>query len=104
MILEVDGLLDGLQGGHGRKQEIKLGVAYEGWEIQGNKRNLQNAQDMNGAFANGDDIWESFTACLRDRYDFSVIKVRCIGDGERWMKVQSESTLKDAYFNCTCYF
>ena len=38
LILEVVGLLFWMQGVHGRKQEIKLGVAYEGWEIQGNQR------------------------------------------------------------------
>lgn len=89
MILEVDGLLVGLQGGHGRKQEIKLGVAYEGWEIQGKQRKLQNATVMMGAFENGDDFWESFSACLSERYDFSVIQVIVNGDGARWIQEQA---------------
>ena len=81
LILEVDGLLVGLQGGHGWKQEIKLGVDYEGWEIQGKQSKLQNATVMMGAFENGDDYWESFSACLSERYDFSVIQVivNCVG-------------------------
>jgi hypothetical protein len=89
LILEVDGLLVGLQGGHGRKQEIKLGVAYEGWEIQGKQRKLQNATVMMGAFENGDDFWESFSACLSERYDFSVIQVIVNGDGARWIQEQA---------------
>ena len=52
LILEVDGLVVVLQGGHGWNQEIKLGVAYEGWEIQGKQRKLQNASVMMGAFEN----------------------------------------------------
>ena len=75
----------GLQGGQGRKQEIKLGVAYEGWEILGKQCMLQNASVLMGAFENGDDFWESFSACLWERYDFSVIQVIVNGDGARWI-------------------
>ena len=70
MILEDEGILVWLQRGHGWKQEIKLGAAYEGWEIQGKQRKLQHATVMMGAFENGADFWESFSACLSERYDF----------------------------------
>ena len=88
-MLEVYGLVGGRPGGHGRKQEFKLGVAYEGWEIQGKQRKLQNATVMMGAFENGDDFCDSFSACLFELYDFSVIHVIVNGDGARLIQDQA---------------
>ena len=44
---------------------------------------------MMGAYEKGDDFWESLSACLSERYDFSVIQVLVNGDGARWIQEQA---------------
>jgi len=96
LTIEADGLYMNLQGSTKRKGELKMIVAYEGKEQQGNRRALRHRRVVAG-LSDGQDIWEEASAYFAHTWDLSALNKISIGsDGAKWVK-----TGKDLFSHAT---
>ena len=111
LMVEADGVMLSLQREKGKKVEVKLGIAYEGWEKVGKAQKIGKVRYRTvnkTAFASigGEcDFWAGMSLKLATRYDMSKIEETIIGgDGASWVKegdkfVQPESILLIITYN-----
>ena len=92
LFVESDGVNIALQREEKRRAELKIGIAYEGWEKTGNQgRHRLKEKTAYMSLADGERFWEGFTLVLNKKYDMSVIeRVVVGGDGASWVKEGAE--------------
>lgn len=91
LLVEGDGVSIGLQREAERRGEVKVAIAYEGWEPIGKDRyRLKEKTSYTGMMA-GREFWESFSVLLAKRYDLGQIEQIIVGgDGSEWVKEGAE--------------
>lgn len=87
LLVEADGVMLSLQREKERKAEVKLGIAYEGWEKVGKDRYKTVNKTAYAAVAGEQTFWAGMTLKLQGKYDLSRIGETLIGgDGAGWIK------------------
>lgn len=100
IFLEVDGVVVKRQKSSRRRLEIKLGVAYEGWQEEapnGSRRRLVRPWVFAGVYESVEAFWEALLGELERRYeidDNTVIVVN--GDGAEWIQKTGQEHLPHA--------
>jgi hypothetical protein len=70
-----------------RKAEVKLGIAYEGWEKVGKDRFRTVNKIAYAAIADEQAFWSGMVLRLQTKYDLSCVKETVVGgDGASWVK------------------
>ena len=102
LFVEADGVNVPLQREEGRRTEIKVGVAHEGWEAVGADRYRLVEKTVYASVVDGDAFWERFSLKLGQRYDVAGIEQTVVGgDGARW--VREGAGLLDGHFQLDRY-
>lgn len=87
LMVEADGVMLSLQRERERKAEVKLGIAYEGWEKVGKDRYRTVNKTCFAMVADGDSFWAGMTLKLHGKYDLAGVKDTIVGgDGAEWVK------------------
>ena len=88
LFIEGDGVSIALQREKERRTELKVGIAYEGWEpIGGQGRHQLKGKTPYLGLMDGNRFWEGFSVVLSKKYDFSNIGHIVVGgDGAHWVK------------------
>ena len=88
LFVESDGVNIALQREEKRRAELKLGIAYEGWEKIGRQdRYRLKEKTAYMSLADGGRFWEGFSLVLNKKYDMAGIgRVVVGGDGAPWVK------------------
>ncbi len=87
LMVEADGVMLSLQREKERKAEVKLGIAYEGWEKVSKDRYRTVNKTVFATIGGEQAFWAGMTLKLQKRYDLSRIKDTIVGgDGARWVK------------------
>lgn len=92
LFVEGDGVSVALQRERERRGEMKVGIAYEGWEATGSKGRyrLEEKTPYIGLMG-GERFWEGFSLALAKKYDLSGIGHFVVGgDGAQWVKEGAE--------------
>lgn len=86
LFIEADGVNIALQREQRKKAEIKIGIAYEGWQKKSKGRYEVTGKTAYHSLS-GERFWEGFSLKLAGRYDLSQIKQHIVGgDGAGWVK------------------
>ena len=87
LLVEADGVMLSLQREKESKAEIKVGIAYEGWEKVGKDRYKTVNKMAYADVTDGDFFWAGMSLKLQGRYDLSRISDTVVGgDGAAWVK------------------
>lgn len=87
LMVEADGVILSLQREKERKAEVKLGIAYEGWEKVGKDRHKTVNKTAYAAVAGEEAFWAGMTLKLQQKYELCGIKQTMVGgDGAGWVK------------------
>lgn len=88
LFVEGDGVSIALQREEKRRTELKVGIAYEGWEKIGSQdRYRLKEKTAYMSLADGGHFWEGFSLELARKYDLAGIgRVVVGGDGAGWVK------------------
>jgi hypothetical protein len=87
LLMEADGVMLSLQRQKARKAEVKLGIAYEGWDKVGKDRYRTVNKTFYADIASSERFWAGFSAMLQSRYDLAGINQFVLGgDGASWIK------------------
>ncbi|MGQ9546693.1 MAG: ISLre2 family transposase, partial [Dehalococcoidia bacterium] len=87
LFLEADGTSIALQREQARRAEVKVGVAYEGWQRVSKDRHRVARKTVYSGIMNGERFWEGFSLTLAKKYDLSQVgRVIVGGDGASWVK------------------
>lgn len=87
LLLEADGIMLPLQREKARKAEVKLGIAYEGWDKVGKDRYKTINKTFYADIATSERFWAGFTTTLQSKYDLAGINRFVLGgDGATWIK------------------
>lgn len=88
LFVESDGVNIALQREAERRAELKVGIAYEGWEQVGNQdRYRLKEKTAYLGLMDGDRFWEGFSLVLAKKYDLAGVgRVVVGGDGAHWVK------------------
>lgn len=87
LFVEADGTNIALQREEARRAEVKVGVAYEGWQKTGRDRHRVTGKTIYSGIMSGDRFWEGFSLTLAKKYDLSRVgRVIVGGDGAAWVK------------------
>ena len=87
LMVEADGVMLSLQREKERKTEVKLGIAYEGWESVGKDRYKTVNKTIFAAITGGETFWSGMSLKLQRRYDLSSVGETIVGgDGANWVK------------------
>lgn len=87
LLVEADGVMLSLQREKERKAEVKLGIAYEGWEKVGKDRYRTANKTIFAAVTDRDSFWAGMSLKLQNRYDLSRVGETIVGgDGAAWVK------------------
>jgi hypothetical protein len=87
LMVEADGVMLSLQRERERKTEVKLGIAYEGWEKVGKDRYRTVNKTCFATVGSGETFWSGMTLKLHTKYDLAAIKNTIVGgDGAKWVK------------------
>jgi len=87
LFVEADGTMVALQKEQARRAEVKVGIAYEGWQEMSKDRYKVTEKTVYTGIMDGDRFWEGFSLTLAKKYDLSRIgKVIVGGDGAGWVK------------------
>jgi hypothetical protein len=91
LLIEADGVMLSLQREKERKAEVKLGIAYEGWEKVGKDRYKTVNKTTFAAVTDRDSFWAGMSLKLQRTYDLSRVCETIVGgDGAAWVKVRSQ--------------
>ena len=87
LITEADGVMLSLQREKEKKAEVKLGIAYEGWEkVSKDRYRTVNKTVFTGVMGETA-FWAGMTLKLQKKYDLSSTGQTIVGgDGARWVK------------------
>lgn len=86
LMIEADGVVLPLQRETARKAEIKLGIAYEGWQKVGIDRYSTVNKTYYADTVDTDRFWSAMTLKLHQKYDLSRTQYVIGGDGATWIK------------------
>jgi hypothetical protein len=87
LLMEADGVMLSLQRAKEKKAEVKLGIAYEGWDKVGNDRYRTTNKTFYADIASSERFWAGFSLKLQSKYDLAGInQVVLGGDGASWVK------------------
>ncbi len=87
LMVEADGVILSLQREKERKTEVKLGIAYEGWERVGKDRYRTVNKTAFAAVAGEQAFWAGMSLKLQETYDLSRVGETIVGgDGASWVK------------------
>jgi hypothetical protein len=86
LMIEADGVILPLQKEATRKAEVKLGIAYEGWERVGKDRYRTVHKTFHADIANSEHFWAGITYKLHRKYDLCGTRYVVGGDGATWIK------------------
>jgi hypothetical protein len=87
LMVEADGVSIALQREEERRAEVKVGIAYEGWQPVGKDRYRLKEKMSYAGIMDGERFWEGFSLNLAKRYDLSEVgKVIVGGDGATWAR------------------
>ncbi|MCR4393403.1 MAG: ISLre2 family transposase [Dehalococcoidales bacterium] len=87
LLLEADGVILSLQREKEQKAEVKLGIAYEGWERVGRDRYKTVNKTAFATVGSKEDFWPALMVKLQKTYDLSRIRDSVVGgDGAGWIK------------------
>jgi len=87
LFVEADGVNIALQREKARKAEVKVGIAYEGWEEVSKERYRTKEKTIYCGITSGENFWEYFSLKLAARYDLSGVgRIILGGDGAAWVK------------------
>ena len=87
LMIEADGVILSLQREKEKRAEVKLGIAYEGWEQVGKNRHRTVNKTAFAAVAGEQDFWAGMSLKLQEKYDLSCIGETIVGgDGAWWVK------------------
>lgn len=87
LLVEADGVNIALQREKRKRAEIKVGIAYEGWEEINEGRYRLSNKTSYCQIAEGDSFWEGFSLKLAGKYDLTKIERIVVGgDGAGWVK------------------
>ena len=90
-MIEGDGTSIALQREEERRAEVKMGVAYEGWEVVGQDRYRLKEKMTYAGIMDGEKFWDTFSLRLAKRYDLAQIgQIIVGGDGVDWVKKGAE--------------
>lgn len=96
LFVEGDGVSIALQREKTRRAEVKVGIAYEGWEAVGQRHRLKEKTVYMGLM-DAERFWEGFSLSLAKKYDLAGVgQVVVGGDGAPWVK-QGAELLGGAY-------
>jgi hypothetical protein len=91
LFVEADGTNIALQREEASRAEVKVGVAYEGWQEISKDRHLVTRKTIYSGIMNGDRFWEGLSLTLAKKYDLSQVgRVIVGGDGASWVKNGAE--------------
>lgn len=88
LFVESDGVSIALQRENERRTELKVGIAYEGWEKVGRQdRYRLKEKTAYLGLGDGDRFWEGFSLALAKKYDLAGVgRVVVGGDGAHWVR------------------
>ncbi len=86
LMIEADGVVLSLQREAARKAEVKLGIAYQGWEKVGKDRYSTVNKTVYADIVDTDRFWSAMTSKLHRKYDLSRTQYVIGGDGAAWIK------------------
>jgi hypothetical protein len=87
LMVEADGVMISLQREKARKAEVKVGIAYEGWQKVGKDRYRTVHKTSFADIADSDTYWSTAALKLHQKYDLCTIKDFIVGgDGAGWIK------------------
>jgi len=87
LMVEADGVMVSLQREKEKRAEVKLGIAYEGWEEVSRNRYRTVNKTAFASMGGADDFWAGMTLKLQGRYDWSALKDTIVGgDGACWVR------------------
>jgi hypothetical protein len=87
LLVEADGVILSLQREKERRAEVKLGIAYEGWEKVGRDRYRTVNKTAFSAVAGRDNFWSALSLKLQKTYDLARVRDTIVGgDGAGWIK------------------
>lgn len=87
LMVEADGVMLSLQREKERKAEVKVGIAYEGWEMVSRDRYRTVNKTVFAGVTGGDTFWAGMSLKLQKRYDLSSVGETIVGgDGAGWIK------------------
>ncbi len=91
LMVEADGVMLSLQRERAKKAEVKLDIAYEGWEQAGKDRYITVNKTIFADVVGSEAYWSGMTLKLHKKYDLgSIRKVILGGDGASWVKEGSD--------------
>ena len=84
---EADGVHVRLQRENQESAEIKVGLAYDGWKVQGKDRFALDNKVVVAGFARSKEFQEFREAAIAEKYDTDGITIRLMNaDGSEWIK------------------
>jgi hypothetical protein len=87
LIMEADGVMLPLQREKARRAEVKLGIAYEGWEKVGKDRYRTLNKTIHADITDPDTFWAGMALKLQGKYDLGEDRQIVMGgDGAEWIK------------------
>jgi len=87
LMVEADGASIALQREEERRTEVKVGIAYEGWQPVGKERYKLREKTSYLGIMEGERFWEGFSLALAKRYDLSQVGQVIVGsDGAGWAR------------------
>jgi len=87
LMVEADGASIALQREEEKRTEVKVGIAYEGWQGVGKDRYRLKEKTSYTGIMDGERFWEGFSLTLAKRYDLSQVGQVIVGsDGADWAK------------------
>lgn len=87
LIVEADGTSIALQREDERRTEVKVGIAYEGWQASGKDRYSLKEKTSYTGIMDGERFWEGFSLTLAKKYDLSQLGWVVVGsDGAKWAR------------------
>ena len=87
LLVEADGVILSLQREKESKAEVKVGIAYEGWEKVGKDRYKTVNKTAFAAITDRESFWGGMSLKLQGKYDLSRVGDTVVGgDGAAWVK------------------
>ncbi len=87
LMIEADGTYVALQREEKRSTEVKIGIAYEGWQAEGKGRYRLREKTCYAGIMDGERFWDGMTLALSKKYDLSKVGQVVVGsDGADWAK------------------
>lgn len=87
LLTEADGVMVSQQRQKSCQAEVKVGIAYEGWQKVGKDRYATVEKTIFGGLAEADHWWAGMLLKLHGRYDLARVQhVGAGGDGAPWVK------------------